>query len=448
MKLHGTMKINNQGHLEIGGCDTVELVKEYGTPLVVLDEALFRQTCRQYYHYFVERFQNAEVIYASKAFISPAVCKIIEVEGLGLDVVSGGELYTALQADFPARKIYFHGNNKSPQELSMALEAKVGRIVVDNFYELEMLDKMAELFKVKADILLRITPGIEAHTHEFIKTGQIDSKFGFTLPNGQALQAVREAINLQNIKLRGLHCHIGSQIFEMESYRHAAQVMMGFVKTIKKELNFVTEELNLGGGFGIYYKEGDTPAQIKVYAETVMNTVKEQAKHLGLTMPKIIVEPGRSIVGPAGTTLYSVGSIKEIPGVRKYVAVDGGMADNIRPALYGAKYEAILANKCTHPAEETISITGKCCESGDMLIHDIMLPKAEAGDVLAISCTGAYGYSMASNYNSLGKPAVVLAVDGHADLIIKRESHQDLLRNHIIPERLQKGKTMSFASMG
>ncbi|MDS1030651.1 diaminopimelate decarboxylase [Bacillota bacterium LX-D] len=447
MKFHGTMKINELGHLEIGECDTVELSKRFGTPLIIMDESQIRQTCRKYYHYFTERHQNTEVIYASKAFISPAICKIIESEGLGLDVVSGGELYTALEADFPAEKIYFHGNNKSPQELSMALENKVGRIVIDNFYELDMLNKLAEVFKVKANILLRITPGIEAHTHEYIKTGQIDSKFGFTMPNGQALEAVKTAISLPNIELHGLHCHIGSQIFEMESYRHAAKVMMKFIQKINKELNFVVSELNLGGGFGIYYKDGDNPAQLKNYAETVINTVKDEARIRGLVIPKIIVEPGRSIAGPAGTTIYSIGSIKDIPGVRKYVAVDGGMADNIRPALYEAVYEAIVANKANEQPEEVVSITGKCCESGDMLIWDIKLPKVEAGDILAVACTGAYGYSMASNYNSLGKPAVVLVNEGEADIIIKREAYKDILKNHVIPERLKNNKGISCEYM-
>ncbi|MGI6330212.1 MAG: diaminopimelate decarboxylase [Zhaonellaceae bacterium] len=446
MKLQGTMKINPAGHLEIGGCSTVDLVKEFGTPLIVLDEALIRQTCRQYYYHFVKRYKNAEVIYASKAFSSPALYKIINSEGLGLDVVSGGELYTALRAEFPTKKIYFHGNNKSAQELAMALENKIGRIVVDNFDELKMLDQMAGLFKTKVDILLRITPGIEAHTHEFIKTGQIDSKFGFILPTGQAFEAVEKALNYSNINLCGFHCHIGSQIFEMDSYRHAAQIMMGFVGKVKETYGYEAEELNLGGGFGIYYHEGDQPAQIKTYADVIMTTVKEQAKSYGLRMPKIIVEPGRSIIGPAGTNLYTIGSIKDIPGIRKYVAVDGGMADNIRPALYDAKYEAILANKALEPCEEVVSITGKCCESGDMLIWNINLPKICSGDILAMSCTGAYGYSMASNYNSLGKPAVVLVYEGNADLIIKRQTYEDLLSNHITPQRL-KNKNTPVASM-
>jgi diaminopimelate decarboxylase len=446
LKLHGTMKINHNNHLEIGGCDTVNLVKEFGTPLIVLDEALIRQTCRQYYRNFVERYQNAEIIYASKAFSSPALYKIINSEGLGLDIVSGGELYTALQADFPTQKIYFHGNNKSAQELAMALEHKVGRIVVDNLDELKMLNDMAAVFKTKANILLRITPGIEAHTHEFIKTGQIDSKFGFILPTGQALEGVRETLKYENINLYGFHCHIGSQIFEMISYRHAAQIMMEFIHTIKQDMGYETEELNLGGGFGIYYHKGDQPAQIKTYAEVIMATVKEYTNNLGLTMPKVIIEPGRSIVGNAGINLYTVGSIKNIPGVRKYVAVDGGMSDNIRPALYDAKYEAAIANKATATCEETVSITGKCCESGDMLIWDVKLPKICSGDILAMFSTGAYGYSMASNYNSLPKPAVILVNDGNADLIIKRQTYQDILSNHVIPPRLQK-QNVSIASM-
>ena len=436
MKLHGTAKINTRGHLEIGGCDTVDLVKEFGTPLVVLDEELVRRTCKQYYHHFVERYGNAEVIYASKAFNSPAFYKIIDSEKLGIDIVSGGELYTALLAKFPPKKIYFHGNNKSAQELAMALEHRVGRIVVDNYGELKMLNEIAALLKTKADILLRITPGIEAHTHEFIKTGQIDSKFGFVLPTGQAMEGVKEALSSKNINLCGFHCHIGSQIFEMDSYRHTGQIMVEFIHKVKQEFRYEAEELNLGGGFGIYYHKGDQPAQIRTYADVLMTTVKEKAKLMGLAMPKIIVEPGRSVVGSAGTNLYTVGTIKNIPGIRKYVAVDGGMSDNIRPALYDAKYEAMLANKATDPDEETVSITGKCCESGDMLIWNIDLPKVVSGDILAMFSTGAYGYSMASNYNSLPKPAVTLAYNGEADLIIKRQTYQDIFKNHVVPPRL------------
>lgn len=422
MKFHGTMKVNEQGHLEIGGCDTVDLAREFGTPLYVMDEVLMREICRQYKSAFVEKYGNAEVIYASKAFLTKAICCLMQEEGLGLDVVSGGEIYTALQANFPPERMYFHGNNKSASELTMALEAGVGRIVVDNFYEMEMLDRLAGEMGKKAEILLRITPGVEAHTHEYIKTGQIDSKFGFTLPNGQALEAVKAALKKENLVLHGLHCHIGSQIFEMDSYAYTARVMMDFIKEIQKTTGWTAGELNLGGGFGIYYADGDEPATITDYADAVFAALREKAEEHDLPVPKVIVEPGRSIAGPAGSTLYTVGSIKEIPGVRKYVAVDGGMTDNIRPALYQARYEAIIANKADQPPAEVVSITGKCCESGDMLAWDVPLQPAEPGDILAMFCTGAYGYTMSSNYNRLGRPAAVLVANGQADLILQRET--------------------------
>ncbi|HEX3015475.1 MAG TPA: diaminopimelate decarboxylase [Desulfobacteria bacterium] len=438
MKLHGTSQINDQGHLVIGGCDTVELAENFGTPLYIMDEQLIRDNCRNYYDSFVTKYGNAEVIYASKTFCTTAMCRIVEQEGLGLDVVSGGELYTALAADFPAARIYFHGNNKTPDELELAIEAGVGRIVVDNFRELALLDRLAAEHKRVIDVLLRVTPGIEAHTHEYIQTGQIDSKFGFTVSNGDALKAVHQAVKAGNLEFKGIHCHIGSQIFELESYRHAAKVMLELCLEIRTKTGATVRELNLGGGFGIYYAAGDAPAQISDYADLVMNTVAELAAAQQFPVPKVIVEPGRSIAGPAGTTLYTIGSIKDIPGVRKYVAVDGGMADNPRPALYQASYEALVANKAVAAAVETVSITGKCCESGDMLIWDIDLPKIETGDLLAVSCTGAYNYSMSSNYNRLARPAVVLVNDGSADLIVQRETYQDLVRNDLVPARLYR----------
>ncbi|MDW7674290.1 MAG: diaminopimelate decarboxylase [Bacillota bacterium] len=439
MKLHGTMCINERGNLEIGGCDTIDLVKRYGSPLYVVDEKLFRDTCRQYYQAFVEK-HDGKVLYASKAFLTTAICKIIDQEGLGLDVVSGGEIFTAKAAGFPMERAYFHGNNKTEAELMMAIDAKVGRIVVDNFYEMELLNRIAAENKVVAQVLLRITPGVEAHTHEYIKTGQIDSKFGFTLPNGQALEAVKKVLTYENLSFLGLHCHIGSQIFELKSYQHAASIMMEFVKQIFDETAKKVEELNLGGGFGIYYTDADEPANIAEYADLVVGTVREKANHLGLTIPMVIVEPGRSIAGPAGSTLYTVGSVKEIPGIRKYVAIDGGMTDNIRPALYKAKYEAMLANRALDKERELVSITGKCCESGDMLIWDIQLPPVKAGDILAVACTGAYGYSMANNYNRLLKPGAVLVYKGESSLILQRETYTDLIRNDVIPERLTGDK--------
>lgn len=446
LKLRGTMKINQQGHLVIGGCDTVELAREFGTPLYVMDEQSIREQCRAYRRAFQDRYGNAEIIYASKTFMTMAMCRLMEEEGLGLDVASGGELYTALRAKFPPRKIYFHGNNKTAAELQLALDSGVGRYMVDNLYELRLLNELAAGRKQKAEIILRITPGIEAHTHEYVKTGQIDSKFGLTLPNGDAMAAVKLAQSLDNVVLKGVHCHIGSQIFEMESYRHTVEVMMGFVGEVARETGLVLAELDLGGGFGICYTDEDNPASIESYADAVMLTVRQRAAAEGVPVPKVIVEPGRSIAGPAGTTLYTVGSIKDIPGVRKYVAVDGGMADNPRPALYGSKYEAMLANKADQPAAEVVSVTGKCCESGDMLIWDISLPVVDHGDILAVPCTGAYNYSMSSNYNRLPRPAVVLVADGQADVIVERETYQDLLRKDRIPERLRRTLSVRVAS--
>lgn len=436
MRLHGTQVMNQQGHLEIGGCDTVELASQFGTPLYIMDEAHIREICRQYHSSFVKGMENTEVVYASKAFLTLAMCRIIEEEGLGLDVVSGGELYTALQAEFTPKNIYFHGNNKSREELSMALNAEVGRIVVDNFYEMSLLNDLARERNQQVNILLRITPGIEAHTHEYIQTGQIDSKFGFTLSNGTADQAIDLALSSSNLMLKGLHAHIGSQIFELDSFRHEVEIMVKYMADSQVRTDYRLQELNLGGGFGIYYASGDEPAKISDYAKTVRNALEEACQRHGFPWPKIIIEPGRSIVGTAGTTLYSIGSIKEIPGIRKYVAIDGGMADNPRPSLYQARYEAVVANRLNEEVKESVSITGKCCESGDMLIWDINLPKVKPGDLLAVLSTGAYNYSMSSNYNRLPRPGVVLVKDGHADVIVKRETHSDLLRNDVLPERL------------
>lgn len=440
MKLHGTMTINAKGHLEIGGCDTVALAKEFGTPLIVLDEALIRDTCRRYHEAFVKPYPNNQVVYASKAFSSPAMCRIIAEEKLGLDVVSGGELYTALISGFPTEHIYFHGNNKSPAELEMALTNDVGHIVVDNMDELKMLNSLAASLGKTTSILLRITPGVEANTHAYIQTGQIDSKFGFTLPSGQALEAIKSLNDYPQLDFKGIHCHIGSQVFDMGFYAQTARLMFDFLIQIREETGIICSVLNLGGGFGIYYTEEDSPADLKDYGTTVMETIKEYVSKYDYPLPKIVVEPGRSIIGNAGTTLYSVGTIKNIPGIRKYIAVDGGMADNIRPSLYQAKYEGAIANKMDYPHDDLVTVTGRCCESGDMLIWDINLPEAETGDILAMSCTGAYTYSMASNYNTLPRPAVVLVHSGKADLIIERETYDGMLRKHKIPARLQKGR--------
>lgn len=443
MEIPNSMRVNEKGHLEIGGCDSIDLVNQFGSPLYVMDESLIRKNCKSFVSALNSNYPNSEVIYASKAFMTKAICRIIEEEGLGLDVVSGGELYTALQADFPMDRVYFHGNNKSLDELKMALEAGVSRIVVDNFYELEILNDLCKEMHRHANIILRITPGIEAHTHDYIKTGQIDSKFGFVLENGQAFLGIEKVKKMKRLKLTGIHCHIGSQIFETAPFELAAKVMLKFIHDVKEKYKIEIKELNLGGGFGIKYTSSDKPLEFKDYIKTITSAVENYCEKYSLSLPKIIIEPGRAIVGNAGITLYTVGAIKDIPGIRKYVSVDGGMSDNIRPALYQAKYNAVIANKCLETPTETVSIAGKCCESGDMLIWDIKLPKMRPGDVLAIFSTGAYHYSMASNYNKLPRPATVLVNNGSADLIIKRETYEDLLKNDVVPRRLQKRSVSS-----
>ncbi|SEG13985.1 diaminopimelate decarboxylase [Paenibacillus sp. UNC499MF] len=438
MHLHGTSRVNAQGHLEVGGVDTTELAARYGTPLYVVDEALVRRRCRE----FVDAFQASglkfQVAYASKAFCVMAMCRIVAEEGLSLDVVSDGELFTALQAGFPPERIHFHGNNKTPAEIEMALDAGIGCFVVDNFTELRMLDAIAGSKGKRVPILLRITPGVEAHTHEYISTGQIDSKFGFDLGNGAAFEAVKQSAAADHLLLLGVHSHIGSQIFEVEGFRVAAEKVAQFASQVRDELNVVFSVINLGGGFGIRYVEGDTPLPMSTYVEAIAEAVKTRFEAVSYPMPEIWIEPGRSIVGDAGTTLYTVGTNKDIPGVRKYVSVDGGMTDNPRPALYQSQYEAMLANRASEPSRETVSIAGKCCESGDMLIWDVELPLVQSGDILAVASTGAYNYSMASNYNRIRRPAVVFVKDGMADVAVKRETYEDLVRNDVVPERMKQ----------
>lgn len=436
--LRGSMEINDGGHLVIGGSDTVALAESYGTPLYVIDEKLMREQCRGYIDGFRRSYPNARVVYAGKALLNSAICRIIEEEGLALDVVSGGELYTALHADFPVDRIYFHGNNKSIDELDMALRAGVHRIVVDNFYELELLSQMAVGRNVTASVLLRVTPGVEAHTHSYIKTGQDDSKFGFGIASGAALQATRLALEKPKIDLMGFHCHIGSQIFDVSSFEAAGTVMFDFLATLRRELGFVARELNLGGGLGIRYSAEDVSMDPAAYADRLGTFIANETMARNYPKPLIMIEPGRSIVGEAGTTLYTLGSSKEIPGIRTYVAVDGGMGDNPRVALYQAKYEALIANRANQTPTRTVSVAGKCCESGDMIIWDLEVPEYQPGDVLAVFSTGAYNYSMASNYNRLPRPAMVLAYEGRVDLIVKRETYEDIVRLDRIPERLER----------
>ncbi|MGL4773137.1 MAG: diaminopimelate decarboxylase [Clostridium sp.] len=431
MNLFGSMKVENN-QLSIGGLQASYLAKEYGTPLYVMDEELLRNNCRDYYNNFKCNENNNRVAYAGKAFLTLAMCQIIKEEGLHLDVVSGGELYTAHKADFPLEKVYFHGNNKTVEEIELGVKLGVGTFVVDNLYEMEVLDRISRNNNKTQNIYLRLTPGIEAHTHEYIKTGQIDSKFGFAPVGNIIIDAVKKAIELENINLKGLHCHIGSQIFDLEPYEDAAEIMLGYIKQIKEETGYEIEELDLGGGFGIYYTDEDAPRKTNEYCEVILNKVDEVCKKLDMNKPILTIEPGRSIVGNAGTTLYTVGAVKEIPGVRKYIAVDGGMTDNIRPSLYTAKYECFKVDEIIGDVEEKITLAGKCCESGDILIEDTVLPSVNTGDILAVPTTGAYGYSMSNNYNKNPRAAVVMVRNGQAKLVCKRETYEDILKNEII----------------
>ncbi|WP_422123452.1 diaminopimelate decarboxylase [Planococcus sp. X10-3] len=428
MHLYGTQTIDGQGHLTIGGVDSVDLAKQYGTPLFVYDIELFRTRARAFQQTFEDAGIGYQVAYASKAFSSIAIYQVAAQENLSLDVVSGGELYTAIKAGFPKEKIHFHGNNKSMDELRMAFDEGIGCIVVDNFHEIEQLKLLAEKLQQPMNILLRVTPGIEAHTHDYITTGQEDSKFGFDLNNGQADRAFKETYQHNFLNVLGLHCHIGSQIFDTAAFRLAAEKLVAKMAGWQQEFGYQCTVLNLGGGFGIRYTEDDQPLEPSEYVKEMIGTVKEISERSGFTIPEIWIEPGRSLVGDAGTTLYTIGSMKEVPNVRKYIAVDGGMSDNIRPALYGAAYSSAIANKAGQASTETYTVAGKCCESGDKLIERAALPQAAAGDILAVFCTGAYGYSMASNYNRIARPAVVFAENGEHQLAIKRETYEDIVR--------------------
>ena len=426
------LSINKKNHLVIGKNDTVDLAKEYGTPLYVIDEDLFRENCRIYKN-AMDKYYDGKglVIYANKAFCTKFSCRVVKEEGLGIDVVSGGELYTAIQTNFPMDKVYFHGNNKTVDEITMAVENGVGCVIVDNIYELEKLNEIAKEHGVVQNIMFRIKPGVDAHTHSFIQTGQIDSKFGVALENGEAFEIYKIASEMSNVKVDGVHCHIGSQIFDIEPFCKAAEIMMNFVGDLKDKLGLEVEKLNLGGGYGIMYTENDDPVPYDDYIKHVSEVVKETAAKRGVKLPFIIMEPGRSLIAPAGITLYTVGGIKDIKNVRKYVSVDGGMGDNPRYIMYESEYTAVVANNADAPRTETVTIAGKCCESGDLLLKDAKMPKIEVGDTLAVLATGAYNYSMASNYNRIPRPAVVAVSEGNAKVVVKRESYEDLVRNDL-----------------
>ena len=422
--------INENGHLTIGGADAVSLAEHFGTPLYVFDEKTIRDNCRQFKESLNEFYDGkGGVCYAGKAFCCLEMYRILKEEGMMADVTSAGEIYTAVKAGFPAKKIFFHGNNKTRAEIVYALKNGVGRFVADNIEEIERINRIAGENGVKANVLLRIKPGVDAHTHDFIKTGQIDSKFGFGLETGEAIAAAKITAQSEHLNLVGIHCHIGSQIFETEPFCLAARIMIEFVAQIKNELGVELSELNLGGGFGIKYTENDNPKAYSEFMREVSGVLKSSCEELGIVLPKVYLEPGRSIISPAGHTLYTVGSVKEIPNVRNYVSVDGGMGDNPRYALYQAAYELVVANKANEPKDYVATVAGRYCESGDLIQEHTHIQKPKAGDVMAVLATGAYNYSMASNYNRVPRPAAVMIKDGEARVIIDRESYEDLIKN-------------------
>ncbi len=432
MYVSDCISVNDCGHLTVGGADTVMLAESFGTPLYVFDENEIRKNIRAFIRSMNEFYNgNGMVVYASKAFCCKEMCRICMQENIGIDVVSGGELFTALSVGFPAEKIVFHGNNKTREELASAVENGVGRIIVDNLTELETLNEIAASRGKTAGIMFRIKPGIDAHTHDFIKTGQIDSKFGFALETGEAMEAVKAALGMPNVKLRGLHCHIGSQIFDIDPFELAAKVMLELYKDIKEQTGVELPELNLGGGFGIKYLESENPKPYGEYMKNVSAVVKSFSHELGIKTPFVLIEPGRSIVGAAGLTLYTVGNVKNIPDIRTYVSIDGGMGDNPRYALYKADYEIVCANKANEERTETVTVAGKCCESGDLIQENTKLQPVKAGDILAVLSTGAYNYSMASNYNRIARPAVVMVRDGEARVVVKRETYEQITANDV-----------------
>ena len=430
-----TTRINDNGNLEIGGCDLVELAQIYGTPLYVLDEATIRSVCNDYKEAF-SSYAKINMMYASKALCTISTSAIIASEGFGFDVVSAGEIYTVYKAGADMKKVLFNGNNKSVDELTLALELGVGRISVDNFFELSLLNELAKSKDLTADILLRITPGIECHTHEYIQTGHLDSKFGFDLT--QIDEAVELILNeYKNLKLHGLHAHIGSQIFETKVYHDEIEILVKELARLDEKFGLKLDEINIGGGLGVKYTEKDVPPSTFEIADVILKSLKTSVEKYGIEPPTLFIEPGRSIISTAGVTLYTLGSSKQVPNGKKYFAVDGGMADNPRPSMYRAEYLAQIANKPSHTDVQTVTIAGRFCESGDILIQDIKLPEIEEGDILCVFNTGAYNYSMASNYNRVQKPQMVLVNNSQSDIIVKRETLDDLIANDVIPDRLK-----------
>lgn len=424
-------------HLLWDGCDTVELAKKYGTPLYVVSQTAIEKECRALQEEFIKKYENVHVAYASKAFNSLAMLKIIEKEGLGVDVVSGGELYTAICAQFPPERIEFNGNNKSNEELEQAIDYGVGRLIVDGSQELERIIEICRKKAKKANVLFRITPEVEVETHQFISTGQKDSKFGLPLDESLLLPILQQAIQSPEIDFYGIHFHIGSQLFDNSTHLKAAKVALQLAVMIKEKFNYEIKELNYGGGFGVRYTQNDERKSYAYFLDPLMTLTKDFCAENGLTRPTIAIEPGRSIVAEAGISLHTIGSIKTLPGIRKYAAIDGGMTDNIRPGLYQAAYTGMLANKAAQPLEETVTISGKACESTDILIKNIQVPAIMSGDIFATFTTGAYGYAMANNYNKLAIPAVILVNKGDATTIVKRQTYEQIIQNERIPDSLK-----------
>lgn len=419
------------------GCNTVELAKKYSTPLYVMSETAIVEKCNEIKTTFLNKYDRTRAAYAAKAFLTLAMCKLIEREGLCMDVVSGGELYTAIKADFPAEKIEFNGNNKSIEELEMAVDYNIGRIIVDGLDELSLIEKICKDKQRKMNVLYRITPGVKSDSHDYIVTGKKDSKFGIPLDEEVIFPAIEQAINSSYVNFMGFHFHVGSQLHDNESHLKALDIALSLIKATIEKYNYVTPELNIGGGFGIRYTDADDKKPYAYFLDPMMKKIEEFSKKENIQRPEIVIEPGRSIVGEAGITLYTIGTIKDIKGIRKYVSVDGGMTDNIRSALYQAKYDGIIANKADESKTDLVTISGKCCESGDILIKDIKIAEPERGDIFAIFSTGAYNYAMASNYNKNPFLATVLVKDGKSELMVKRQTYTHMLANEIIPELLK-----------
>ncbi len=431
------MKTNINNTFYFDGCSVVDLAKKYGTPLYVYSENIILEKIKEIKDSFLNKYGDSRVAYASKAFLTLSMCKLLEREGICLDVVSGGELYTAVKANFPPEKIEFNGNNKSSEEIDMALDYNIGRFIVDNTYELKLLEKKCREKNKKANILFRITPGVPSDTHKYITTGTKDSKFGIPLDEDVIFPNIKKALNSNYVNFLGFHYHVGSQLFDNSSHIGALDAVLQLIKEVKERYDYSIKEFNMGGGFGIKYTEKDNPKPLSYFVDPMMDKLNSFCDNIGIPLPEVVMEPGRFIVGEAGIQIYEIGSIKKIPNIRTYVSVDGGMTDNIRPGLYDAKYTGFIGNKYNDEKDTLVTISGKCCESTDILIEDLKIPKPEAGDIFVVSSTGAYGFSMANNYNKLPIPAVVMIKNGNSNLIVKRQTYDDMLSREVITEEFE-----------